>query len=58
MLDSKIAVNMAHGTRIFGISRGAAFVNIKVAVVKWLQKHSFDAEYTIRQSSANLRPTC
>ena len=24
-------------------------VNIKVAVAKWLQKHCFDAEYTIRQ---------
>ena len=24
-------------------------VNIKVAVAKWLQKHYFDAEYTIRQ---------
>ena len=24
-------------------------VNIKVAVAKWLQTHSFDAEYIIRQ---------
>ena len=40
---------MAYETRIFGTSRGAAFINIKVAVVKWLQKHYFDAEYTIRQ---------
>ena len=40
---------MVYETRIFGTSRGAAFVNINVDVVKWLQKHSFDAEYTIRQ---------
>ncbi len=40
---------MAYEMRIFGTSRGLAFVNIKVAVVKWLQKHSFDADYTIRQ---------
>ena len=24
-------------------------VNIKVALAKWLQRHSFDAEYAIRQ---------
>ena len=33
--------------------KGAFFrnldVNIKVALTKWLQRHSFDAEYTIRQ---------
>ena len=40
---------MADENRIFGTSRGAAFVNIKVALVKWLPKHSFVAEYTIRQ---------
>ena len=40
---------MAYETRIFGSSRGAAFVNIKVAVVKWLQKLAVDAEYTVRQ---------
>ncbi len=40
---------MTYETRVFGISRGLAFVNIKVAVVKWLQKHSFGEEYTIRQ---------
>ena len=28
-------------------------VNIKVAVAKWLQKHYFDAEYTIRQLPTN-----
>ena len=42
---------MAYETCIFRTSRGAAFVNIKVAVVEHfcLQKHSFDTEYTIRQ---------
>ena len=40
---------MAYKMRIFGTSRGAAFENIKVTVVKWLQKLSFDAEYSIRQ---------
>ena len=28
-------------------------VNIKVALAKCLQKHSFDAEYTIRQLPTN-----
>ena len=28
---------MAYETRIFGTSRGAAFVNIKVALPKWLK---------------------
>ena len=40
---------MAYETRIFGASRGVAFVNIAGALVNWLQKRSFDAEYTIRQ---------
>ena len=45
---------MVYETRIFGTSRGAAFVNIAVALVKWLQNRSFDAEYTIRQLTTNM----
>ena len=40
---------MAYERRIYNIEtfHGTAFVNIKVALATWLQKHSFDAEYTI-----------
>ena len=40
---------MAYESGISELLEAIWNVNIKVGRAKWLQKHSFDAEYTIRQ---------
>ena len=42
-------INIGGGSKVKAFEVELSDVNIKLALAKWLQKHSFDAEHTIRQ---------